>query len=191
MKLKSILATLTVAAATTILPAQQSFAQEAFVGEIKWVAFNFCPRFFAPAEGQILSISSNHALFSLLGTMYGGDGRTTFALPDLRGRSAVSRGNAQGLSDIRIGQSGGNESVVIGTANVPGHIHSVAVTPASQSNGNNDKVDGMLKEVKASSQSTEHTKITKIGSNHPVPVRDPFLGVQACIAMQGIYPSRP
>ena len=198
MKLKTILATLTLtltltlALASTMLPAKHTFAQEAYIGEIKWVGFNFCPRSYAHANGQMLSIMENQALFSLLGTMYGGDGRTTFGLPDLRGRSAVGSGTGPGLSDIRIGQTGGQESVVISTANIPGYIHSVTTSkPASMTPAAGDEVDSMLQEVRASSQSTENTEITNTGSDQPVMIRDPYLGVTACIALQGIYPSRP
>ncbi len=85
--------------------------QDAFIGEIMVAGFNFCPRNYMACEGQILPINNNQALFSLLGTTYGGDGRTTFALPDLRGRSAVGAGQGVGLPLVRLGQSGGTENV--------------------------------------------------------------------------------
>ncbi|RZN80260.1 MAG: phage tail protein [Winogradskyella sp.] len=86
-------------------------AQEAFIGEVKLFAGNFAPRGWALCEGQLLAISSNSALFSILGTTYGGDGRTTFALPDLRGRAPIAPGTGPGLPTIRLGDKSGNVSV--------------------------------------------------------------------------------
>lgn len=89
---------------------------------------NFAIRGWAKAEGQLLPIASNSALFSILGTIYGGDGRTTFALPDLRGRAAIGSGRGPGLADFRIGQRGGRESVILTAANMPIHNHGATTT---------------------------------------------------------------
>lgn len=86
-------------------------AQDAMLGEVKMFAGNFAPRGWALCDGQLLTISQNQALFSLLGTMYGGDGRTTFALPDLRGRAPIHAGNGPGLTTKRIGEKGGKEKI--------------------------------------------------------------------------------
>lgn len=86
-------------------------AQDAMLGEVKMFAGNFAPRGWALCDGQLLAISQNQALFSLLGTMYGGDGRTTFALPDLRGRAPIHAGNGPGLTPKRIGEKGGKEKI--------------------------------------------------------------------------------
>ena len=102
-----------------------SFAQEGFIGEVRLFAGNFAPRGWAFCDGQLLAISNNTALFSILGTMYGGDGRTTFALPDLRGRTAIGPGNGPGLGNVRIGQKFG------GASNATESTLSAAKPPAS------------------------------------------------------------
>lgn len=96
------------------------------LGEIKWVAFNFAPRGWASCDGQILPINSNQALFSLLGTTYGGDGRTSFALPDLRGRAMVHEGQGPGLSYRLLGSEGGTERHTLTAAELPVHSHSAS-----------------------------------------------------------------
>src|SRR5690606_21678322 len=96
-----------------ILLGLSSQAQDGYIGEIRMFAGNFAPRGWAFCEGQMLPISQNTALFSLLGTTYGGDGRTTFALPDLRGRVPVQSGTGPGLSSYRLGQSGGSETITV------------------------------------------------------------------------------
>src|SRR3954452_431305 len=96
-----------------------------FIGELRLFGFNFAPRGWALCQGQLLSISSNTALFSLLGTMYGGNGQTTFGLPDLRGRSALGFGQGPGLSGYQQGQVGGEEQVTLSRAQLPAHGHGV------------------------------------------------------------------
>lgn len=103
---------------------QQAHAQtEPFIGQVIYVGFNFCPRGWAPANGQLLPIAQNTALFSLYGTFYGGDGRTTFGLPDLRGRAVVSNGQAPGLHNYRMGEKFGAELVTLNTQQMPTHNH--------------------------------------------------------------------
>lgn len=107
----------------TLTPAQ-SFAQsEPYLGQVAFFGFNFCPRGWAPANGQLLAISQNTALFSLYGTIYGGDGRTTFALPDLRGRAIVSMGQSPGMMNYPIGSKVGAETVTLNTQEMPIHNH--------------------------------------------------------------------
>src|SRR5687767_716462 len=101
---------------------------EAFVGEIKLVPYNFAPTGWAMCQGQLLPISQNTALFSLLGTMYGGNGQSNFALPDLRGRVAISEGQGQGLSARDQGESSGRESVTLILPETPQHNHQVNVS---------------------------------------------------------------
>lgn len=98
---------------------------EPYIGEISMFGGNFAPRGWAFCDGQLLPIAQNTALFSLLGTIYGGDGRTTFALPDLRGRVPVHSGNGPGLSDYRVGQRGGSERIILTINQIPSHNHSV------------------------------------------------------------------
>jgi microcystin-dependent protein len=106
-----------VAAAVSMasLAAPARAAETPFLGEVMWVGFNFCPRGWADANGQLLSISQNTALFSLLGTYYGGNGTTTFALPDLRGRVPMGDGQGGGLPDHQIGETGGASEVARGS----------------------------------------------------------------------------
>ena len=112
-----------------------------FIGQIMPVGFGFPPRGWALCEGQLLSISQNTALFSLLGTTYGGDGRTTFGLPDLRGRSMVSPGTGPGLPQIRWGEKGGAASHTLTAAQMPAHTHTFA-PPGSSSAASTDTPTG-------------------------------------------------
>ena len=104
---------------------QEVLGLEPYLGEISWFAGNFAPRGWAFCDGQLLSISDNQALFSLLGTIYGGDGRTTFALPDMRGRSPMHYGSGPGLTPRRVGERGGSETNSLSTANLPSHSHTI------------------------------------------------------------------
>ena len=104
---------------------------EPFIGQIQPVGFNFPPRNWAHCNGQLLAISQNAALFSLLGTTYGGDGRTTFALPDLRGRICIHPGQGPGLSNYSWGERGGAETVNLSVAQIPTHNHAVRLRAKS------------------------------------------------------------
>lgn len=197
---KSLL--LSAIAATTIFSAPSSQAgPEPYIGEIIWVGFSFCPRDFTEANGQLLTISSNTALFSLLGTQYGGNGTTNFALPDLRGRSPVHAGQGTGLSNIIQGQQGGNESTTLNVNQMPAHSHA-AILHGTTTNGNVDSPTGAL-QANASrsgiynSTATANTEmsassitVTNTGNNQPVGIRSPFLGIRACIALAGVFPPR-
>src|SRR5271169_2224155 len=97
-----------------------------FIGEIRIVGFNFAPRSWAFCDGQLLSIAQNSALFALIGTTYGGDGTTNFALPDLRGRAPLHTGQSSGTSSYVLGQSGGVESVTLTVSQMPAHVHSAS-----------------------------------------------------------------
>ena len=111
-----------VVAALTLAPAAAQ-AQEPFIGEIRWVAFNFAPVGWAKCDGQLLPISQNTALFALIGTTYGGNGLSTFALPDFRGRTIVHQGQGPGLSDRVMGEEDGAESHTLTIAEMPAHSH--------------------------------------------------------------------
>ncbi|TCL10321.1 microcystin-dependent protein [Roseivirga ehrenbergii] len=106
-----------------------------FLGEIVMFAGNFAPRGWAFCDGQLMAISQNTALFSILGTTYGGDGRTTFALPDLRGRAAIHPGTGPGLSNYRLGQRGGVETVTLNQLQIPSHSH-IAIPSTSGGTAN-------------------------------------------------------
>jgi len=109
----------------SVLTARPATAQEPFLGEIRWVGFTFAPIGWALCDGQLLSIAQNTALFALLGTTYGGNGQSTFALPDMRGRVPLHPGTGPGLTQRVAGEAGGQESVTLTTAALPSHSHSI------------------------------------------------------------------
>jgi len=171
---------------------------EPFLGEIRMFGGNFAPRGWAFCNGQLLSIASNSALFSLLGTTYGGDGRTTFGLPDLRGRSPVHAGNGPGLSPKTLGEKSGAETTTLTTANMPAHSHAAQV---SSGNGNTNSPVGKVWSKDAGVQSATYSgnapdasmaanAIGNAGSNAAFNNLPPYLAVNFIIALQGIYPSR-
>lgn len=182
---------------------------EPFVGQLMLVGFNFPPRGWATCEGQLLSISSNTALFSLLGTTYGGDGVSTFALPDLRGRIPVGQGNGPGLPSVSWGQRSGNYQTNLVTANLPAHNHTGNVNVSSANSNLSTPTAGASLGVSGNTtgrtftpgQSFNNTtpnvalNATSItnnntGSNVAFTNMQPFLGMYWVIALEGIYPSR-
>lgn len=222
---------------------------EPFLGEIRMVGFNFAPRGWASCTGQVVAIAQNSALFSLLGTTFGGDGQTTFGLPDYRGRSAVGMGAGPGLTPIMQGELIGTESVVLGSAQLPQHTHAAvfsgqpgavsgtAVTTVSVDVGTNvanpmvppsqgattylsaatakagltavafnglygstppDGTKATLGGIQASTAgaglsatSAGNVSVAPAGGSLPVAIRNPCLGTNFIIAMEGIFPSRP
>lgn len=168
-----------------------------FVGEIRMFAGNFAPTGWAFCNGQLLPISQNTALFSLLGTNYGGDGRTTFGLPDLRDRSPMHQGAGPGLTPRNVGEAGGSSSVTLTTAQMPSHGHSVqsAAAPDAGQPGpismlartsDNSSVYHTATNLKTMSAASVQSN----GSGWPHNNRQPYLGVSFIIALQGIYPPR-
>ncbi len=170
---------------------------EAFLGQISFVGFNFAPRGWAFCQGQLLSIAQNTALFSLLGTAFGGDGRTTFGLPGLRGRAPISPGSGPGLSTYRWGQRGGVETVTLNTNQIPSHNHFVQLgqtgnTPAGNGAylGNITGADTIYNASPQAGQTLNQAAITNAGGSQDHENRMPFLAIYSCIALVGIYPSR-
>jgi microcystin-dependent protein len=167
-----------------------------FIGEIRLFPYNFSPRGWAFCNGQILSIAQNTALFSLLGTTYGGDGRVNFALPDLRGRAAVSSGQGPGLSAHDLGETGGEESVTLTETQMPSHSHHMAVNGASSgSNNPNNRYVGRLSggtgyAPTPNDRTLNRGAITDAGGGQPHENRSPHLTLNYCIALEGIFPSR-
>ena len=169
---------------------------EPFVGEIRMFAGNFAPRGWAFCDGQLLAVSQNDALFSLLGTIYGGDGRTTFGLPDLRGRLPIHAGHGPGLSERRLGAKGGEEKVTLTVNQMPSHGHRLAATSASATDNNpQDKqlaespsIDLYFEGSPSVDLSAE--AITNTGGSRSHSNLMPFLCVHFIIALFGIYPSR-
>jgi len=169
---------------------------EPFIGQIQAFGFNFAPRGWALCQGQLLSISQNTALFSLLGTTYGGDGRTTFGLPDLRGRNIVGMGNGPGLSNVSWGQKAGAEQISLNANNMPSHNHNVSV---GVNTGIGDETNptsiisnhaGAFNEDPTSGAKLGGVNEINVGSGQAFNVRNPYLGINVCIALQGIFPSR-
>lgn len=169
---------------------------EPFLGQIQAFGFNFAPRGWAKCEGQLISIAQNTALFSLLGTLYGGDGRTTFALPDLRGRMPMHEGRGPGLTVRTLGEKGGAESHTLTTAQIPSHSH--AVQPGATAGkasldtpvGNfpaNEGGNAYAKsaDAKMGAFQTDPTGGSQAHNNMP-----PYVVLNWCIAIQGIFPSR-
>jgi microcystin-dependent protein len=167
-------------------------------------AGHFAPKFFMSCDGQILSIGQNQALFSLLGTTYGGDGITTFGLPDLRGRTAISAGQGIGLPNYVLGQRIGQENVTLTSNNLPPHNHNgnvqlkLAASPDDALDATpNDAFPG--RHTGAYSTTTDKTMmkagtiacaISDAGGSQPLPVRAPYLALIHVICVAGIYPSR-
>lgn len=155
-----------------------------FIGQIVLFAGNFAPRGWAFCEGQLLPISQNSALFSILGTTYGGDGRTTFALPDLRGRVAIQPGRGPGLSDYRLGAKGGEEHVTLNISQIPNHNHHVnAVNTAGDSSSPTNHLMGDTsnfdKEYSTGTPNTQMNSqmIGNTGGSQSHENRQPFLAI--------------
>ncbi|MEL6859546.1 MAG: tail fiber protein [Pseudomonadota bacterium] len=173
-------------------------APDAFLGEIFMMGSNFCPRGSLPANGQILPIAENPALFSLLGTTYGGDGRVSFALPDLRGRTPVHAGTGPGLNDIKLGQRGGAEAQTLSQANMPRHTHPVQTSqlpatsddPSRATFGVTEGETTFSDGAEAGMSQMGRNTIGETGSNQAFSIRDPFTAVTFCIATEGVFPSR-
>lgn len=202
----------TVFALAAAMHATPAHAQDAMIGEIKCFGGNFAPRGWALLDGQLLPIVSNQALFSILGTTYGGDGRTTFALPDMRGRTLVHAGNGPGLSPRQLGERGGSESNTLTTNQLPPHAHphahEVAPLGASTDATSNDP-RGRVPATKsrttlyadpvstpgASNLVEQAATMTRAGGattggGQAVNNMQPFVTVNCMIATQGIFPSR-
>jgi len=170
-----------------------------FIAEIIMFGGNFAPRGWAFCDGQLLPISSNSALFSLLGTTYGGDGRTTFGLPDLRGRFPVHPGTGPGLPTFRLGERGGTDNVSIGIGELTPHTHSLAGRSASTGDGQTGDPAGAIPAASDEDIYTTDTPdtlmasggvTTSTGGGAARNIRNPYLGVNFIIALVGTFPSR-
>lgn len=162
---------------------------EPFIGSIQQVAFNFAPLGWALCNGQLLSITQNTALFSLLGTTYGGDGMTSFGLPDLRGRVPLHQGQGTGLSQYQMGGRGGTETVTLTQAQLPPHVHGL---PAA-GDQTTDRPSGNVSPAVGGSYGSPTTtgaNTGAAGSGQPVNNLQPYLVINYIIALQGIFPSR-
>jgi microcystin-dependent protein len=166
---------------------------EPFLGEIRAVGFNFPPVGWAVCAGQLMSIAQNTALFSLLGTQYGGDGVSTFALPDLRGRVPNGAGQGPGLNNYVQGQVGGAENVTLTNAQLPNHthpIHTNAGLPTTDSPSNAVLSGGGSYSDTPDGTTLSPTAVGAAGSSQPVSILNPYLTMNWIIALQGIFPSQ-
>jgi microcystin-dependent protein len=170
-----------------------------FVAEIRIFGFNFAPKGWAFCNGQLLPISQNTALFSLLGTFYGGDGKSTFALPNLQASAAVGQGQGPGLSEYFIGQQGGSEFVTLLESEMPAHAHNIG---ANATIGDNN-APGPGVSLARSNNATAYQNVTNqnvvqfspqaisvAGGSLPHNNMMPYLTLNFCIAMQGVFPPR-
>ena len=165
-----------------------------FIGEIQLFSFPFAPRGWAFCAGQLLPISQNQALFSLLGTTFGGNGTTTFALPDLRSRAPLHWGNGPGLPSVVLGERAGVESVTLTPSEMPAHNHipvaSSAAPTVGAPNGNAWATGGLTAYGNPPNSAMAATALANAGGSQPHPNIQPSLALNFCIALQGIFPSR-
>jgi microcystin-dependent protein len=193
--MKRLLASAAFASALTLTCPGLASAQEPFLGEVRLFGFNFCPLGWLAANGQLLPLNQFTALFSLLGTTYGGNGTTNFSLPDLRGRAPVAPTPQQVLGGVY-----GAPSVTLTMAQLPAHTHALRGT--SQPPATNNPSGSLLatfpvteKNFAAGTSPSDtplsQASIGSTGSGQPVPTQSPILAMNWCVATQGIFPSRP
>ena len=177
---------------------------EEYLAIIKIFGGSFAPRGWAMCQGQILSIAQNTALFSIIGTTYGGNGQTTFALPDLRGRAPIGWGQGPGLSAYNIGQVSGTETVSILLNNMPAHNHAIGGTVQLPVNDSNADADGPIGAYLGTPSTAIYSSTTNgvaanlntnlttavVGGSNPVGILQPVLAISYIICMEGIFPSR-
>ncbi|MCB2406808.1 phage tail protein [Hymenobacter lucidus] len=175
---------------------------DAFIGEIRMMGFLFAPKGWLFCQGQLLSISANQALFSVLGTTYGGDGQTTFALPDLRGRVALGSGQVPGQSAYATGQRGGTETVTLAMGEMPKHDHTFTGTIKTAAAAEYPQVSqsypapGTVTQFAAGkpnitlATSSLPSTLSSVGGSQPHENRQPMAVMNYAIATQGYYPSR-
>ena len=169
---------------------------EPFAGEIKMFAGNFAPRGWAFCNGQLLAVNQNDALFSLFGTLYGGDGRTTFGLPDLRGRLPIHAGQGPGLPQYSLASKGGVENVTLTSNQLPVHTHLVKGTntaanstePAGRVPASSTTIDEYV--TSAPTVNFNAAAVPEVGEKSPHNNLMPFLCINFIVALFGIYPSR-
>ena len=170
-----------------------------FLAEIRIFPFNFAPKGWAWCDGQIMPISQNTALFSLLGTTYGGDGKTNFALPDMRGSAVMHPGQGPGLSLHDLGERGGSETVTLLTAEMPAHTHTLrgasAVGDSPQPSANSLARAGSTNIYQTTTDANlvamAPEALPPAGGDQPHNNMQPYLTLYFCIALQGVFPMRP
>jgi microcystin-dependent protein len=172
---------------------------ESYIAQIFMFGGNFAPRNTQFCSGQIVSIATNTALFALLGTTFGGNGSTTFALPDLRGRVPMGSGTGPGLTSRTLGEAGGTETITLLVNNLPSHTHTatlnVSSAAATATSPSGNVLASAEREVYAPSASMVATgssavTVQSAGGSQPFSIVQPYLVINFCIVMQGIFPSR-
>jgi microcystin-dependent protein len=168
-----------------------------FLAEIRIFGFNFAPKGWAFCDGQILPLSQNTALFSLLGPTYGGDGKSNFALPNLQGNAPMHPGQGPGLSLHDLGETGGSETVSLLQSEIPGHNHFISASGADGNTGSpaNSKVaSGVGVNMYTATQNPltqlNSSALTPMGGDQPHNNLQPYLTLNFCIALQGVFPPR-
>jgi microcystin-dependent protein len=173
-----------------------------FVAEIRIFPFNFAPKGWAFCDGQIMPISQNTALFSLLGTTYGGDGRSTFALPNMQGNAPMHPGQGPGLSLYDLGETGGTTTVTVLTSEMPAHSHSINCIDGARVGGGAGAPGNAVPVKTAGTPANAYTSgatqnqtmalsmVSLVGGNQPHNNMMPYLTLNFCIALQGVYPQR-
>lgn len=165
---------------------------EPFIAEIRIMACNFAPVGWAQCNGQLLSISQNTALFSLLGTTYGGDGRSTFGLPDLRAASPLGVGQGPGLSDYFLGETGGQATVALDKDELPMHMHALNASATAATTGT-PSVTANLAVSSIATYGAAQNLVPMAPVGAPATAhnnRQPYLSFMFCIALQGVFPAR-
>lgn len=173
---------------------------EFFIGQVMMAGFNFAPKFWALCNGQLLPINQNQALFSLLGTQYGGNGTTNFALPDLRSRTPIGYASSVDPSwqppSVQIGQASGVENVTLLSTNLPAHLHSVGATSSNGSTRNPNNATyaasgvSLFAPAGGAQVPLNAATVSPSGGNQPHPNLQPYSVINFCIALSGIFPSR-
>lgn len=198
MTKKLFISVAAVAIASATAPAQ---AQDRYLGDVFIAGYGFCPRNTTSAEGQLLAISSNTALFSLYGTTYGGDGRTTFQLPDFRSRSPLGQGPGPGLTNYPQGARGGVETITLTTNQMPTHRHDARVRASGGAPNTNDPSGNTFATFPAGTNQyttaadnvtmgNDEVQVANTGNGQGYNNRNPFLSLRYCVVLQGIFPPR-
>jgi microcystin-dependent protein len=195
MRFLILAAGLSAAVSTTAPTEAQS---NPFIGEVTPSLFSYCPRNWLPADGRLLPIASNSALFSLYGTMYGGDGRSTFGLPNLIARMPVGQGQGQQSTFVQGGMYGTNE-VLLTASNLPAHNHTFngssdggsSATPAGATASTYPPGTPVYAPANGLSPTLNPNSVGSTGGSVPYQTRQPQIGVFYCVATQGVYPQRP
>jgi microcystin-dependent protein len=170
-----------------------------FVAEIRIFPFNFAPKGWAFCDGQILPLSQNTALFSLLGTTYGGDGKSNFALPNMQGNVPMHPGQGPGLSLHDLGEIGGSETVTLLESEIPNHVHALrgdrnvseTPDPAANTLGRGSSINAYQNNVSQNLVPMAAEALVPAGGDQPHNNMQPYLTLSFCIALQGVYPPRP